>query len=281
MNTTKFSMAVIIGLLLLGQQLLAQHNQVNMFIKYDFEHIADSSKRTEPITRSVYLYIADENSYYAMAPMEKSQPQGAFHMSMDAVDQSDALVNLYTPFAAGEAPCLVAMLGRLYKVQPNKGYKIDWTITDEKKDIGGYTCHKATGQFGGRNYVAWFTEEIPFPVGPWKLHGLPGAILEAADSTNEVRFRYAGLDKVTDRITLMDIDKLPELPYDKYRKALENSKSNKLGAMMAQMPPGAVVKFKTQDGREISREQAEALMKEKGKDKQQFQLNNPVERTIN
>lgn len=281
MNTTKFSMAVIIGLLLLGQQLLAQHNQVNMFIKYDFEHIADSSKRTEPITRSVYLYIADENSYYAMAPMEKSQPQGAFHMSMDAVDQSDALVNLYTPFAAGEAPCLVAMLGRLYKVQPNKGYKIDWTITDEKKDIGGYTCHKATGQFGGRNYVAWFTEEIPFPVGPWKLHGLPGAILEAADSTNEVRFRYAGLDKVTDRMTLMDIDKLPELPYEKYRKALENSKSNKLGAMMAQMPPGAVVKFKTQDGREISREQAEALMKEKGKDKQQFQLNNPVERTIN
>ncbi|WP_282636091.1 GLPGLI family protein [Sphingobacterium thalpophilum] len=281
MNTTKFSMAVIIGLLLLGQQLLAQHNQVNMFIKYDFEHIADSSKRTEPITRSVYLYIADQNSYYAMAPMEKSQPQGAFHMSMDAVDQSDALVNLYTPFAAGEAPCLVAMLGRLYKVQPNKGYKIDWTITDEKKDIGGYTCHKATGQFGGRNYVAWFTEEIPFPVGPWKLHGLPGAILEAADSTNEVRFRYAGLDKVTDRITLMDIDKLPELPYDKYRKALENSKSNKLGAMMAQLPPGAVVKFKTQDGREISREQAEALMKEKGKDKQQFQLNNPVERTIN
>lgn len=274
-------MAVIIGLLLLGQQLLAQHNQVNMFIKYDFEHIADSSKRTEPITRSVYLYIADENSYYAMAPMEKSQPQGAFHMSMDAVDQSDALVNLYTPFAAGEAPCLVAMLGRLYKVQPNKGYKIDWTITDEKKDIGGYTCYKATGQFGGRNYVAWFTEEIPFPVGPWKLHGLPGAILEAADSTNEVRFRYAGLDKVTDRITLMDINKLPELPYDKYRKALENSKSNKLGAMMAQMPPGAVVKFKTQDGREISREQAEALMKEKGKDKQQFQLNNPVERTIN
>ncbi len=281
MNTTKFSMAVIIGLLLLGQQLLAQHNQVNMFIKYDFEHIADSSKRTEPITRSVYLYIADENSYYAMAPMEKSQPQSAFHMSMDAVDQSDALVNLYTPFAAGEAPCLVAMLGRLYKVQPNKGYKIDWTITDEKKDIGGYTCHKATGQFGGRNYVAWFTEEIPFPVGPWKLHGLPGAILEAADSTNEVRFRYAGLDKVTDRMTLMDIDKLPELPYDKYRKALENSKSNKLGAMMAQLPPGAVVKFKTQDGREISREQAEALMKEKGKDKQQFQLNNPVERTIN
>lgn len=274
-------MAVIIGLLLLGQQLLAQHNQVNMFIKYDFEHIADSSKRTEPITRSVYLYIADENSYYAMAPMEKSQPQGAFHMSMDAVDQSDALVNLYTPFAAGEAPCLVAMLGRLYKVQPNKGYKIDWTITDEKKDIGGYTCYKATGQFGGRNYVAWFTEEIPFPVGPWKLHGLPGAILEAADSTNEVRFRYAGLDKVTDRMALMDIDKLPELPYEKYRKALENSKSNKLGAMMAQMPPGAVVKFKTQDGREISREQAEALMKEKGKDKQQFQLNNPVERTIN
>ncbi|MGB3065330.1 GLPGLI family protein [Sphingobacterium thalpophilum] len=281
MNTTKLSPAIIIGLLLLAHALFAQNTQVNMFIKYDFEHVADSNKRDEPITRSMYLYIGDESSLYTMAPIEKNEEQGAFHLSMDAIDQSDALVNLYTPFGTAGPPSLITILGQLYKVQPNKDYKIDWNITDEKKDIGGYACFKATARLAGRTYEAWFTEEIPYPVGPWKLNGLPGAILEATDSTNEVRFRYAGLDKVTHKMSFMDVDKLPELPYEKYLKALENSKADKLGAMMAQLPPGAVVKFKTQDGREISREQAEALMKEKGKDKQQFQLNNPVERTIN
>jgi len=280
MNTTKFSLTVIIGLFLLVQGLFAQDNQVNMFIKYDFEHIADSTKKEAPITRSMYLYIGNGNAFYSMAPMEKNKEQGALHISMDAIDQSDGLVNLYTPFGTGESPCLVTMLGQLYKVYPNKNYKIDWAITEEKRDIGGYGCIKAIGQFGGRTYEAWFTEEIPFPVGPWKLNGLPGAILEAKDLTNEVRFRYAGLDKVADKMPLMEIDKLPELPYEKYRKAMENSKADKLGAMMAQLPAGATIKFKTQDGREISQEQAEALMKESGKNKQKFQLNNPVERTI-
>jgi len=280
MNTTKFSLTAIIGLFLFVQGLFAQDNQVNMFIKYDFEHIADSTKKEAPITRSMYLYIGNGNAFYSMAPMEKNKEQGALHISMDAIDQSDGLVNLYTPFGTGESPCLVTMLGQLYKVYPNKNYKIDWAITEEKRDIGGYGCIKAIGQFGGRTYEAWFTEEIPFPVGPWKLNGLPGAILEAKDLTNEVRFRYAGLDKVADKMPLMEIDKLPELPYEKYRKAMENSKADKLGAMMAQLPAGATVKFKTQDGREISQEQAEALMKESGKNKQKFQLNNPVERTI-
>ena len=27
----------------------------------------------------------------------------------------------------------------------------------------GYTCHKATTRFRGRDYIAWYTEEIPFP----------------------------------------------------------------------------------------------------------------------
>ncbi|MDR2274808.1 MAG: GLPGLI family protein [Sphingobacterium sp.] len=281
MNTTKFSLTVIFGLFFFFQELFAQDNPVNMFIKYDLEHIADSTKKEDPITRSMYLYIGNESSFYSMAPMEKNQEQGSLHISMDAGDQSDVLVNIYNPFGTGEAPCLITMLGQLYRVYPNKKHKIDWTITTEKRDIGGYACYKATGQFGGRTYEAWFTEEIPFSVGPWKLNGLPGAILEANDSTNEVRFRYAGLDKVTDKMSLMDIDKLPELPYEKYRKAMENSKANKLGAMMAQLPPGATLKFKTQDGREITQEQAEALMKEGEKNKQKFQLNNPAERTIN
>ncbi|MBO6171748.1 MAG: GLPGLI family protein [Bacteroidales bacterium] len=59
---------------------------------------------------------------------------------------------------------------------------ISWNISDIMKVICGYNCYKATGSFRGREYEAWYTEDIPAPVGPWKLSGLPGAILEARDT---------------------------------------------------------------------------------------------------
>ncbi|MDO5616594.1 MAG: GLPGLI family protein [Cruoricaptor ignavus] len=61
---------------------------------------------------------------------------------------------------------------------------IHWEITNEEKKINDFTCYKAVGEFRGREYVVWFTPEIPVPYGPWKLGGLPGLILEAKDTGN-------------------------------------------------------------------------------------------------
>lgn len=54
-------------------------------------------------------------------------------------------------------------------------WKIDSTST---KVVAGYTTTKATTQFRGTNYTAWFSEDIPLPYGPLKLFGLSGVILE-------------------------------------------------------------------------------------------------------
>ena len=57
--------------------------------------------------------------------------------------------------------------------------KLVWEITKESKKILGYTTYKATTKFRGRNYTAWFTPDLSYNYGPWKLNGLPGLILKA------------------------------------------------------------------------------------------------------
>lgn len=63
-----------------------------------------------------------------------------------------------------------------------------WSIHQDSKQIGKFTCYRATCSFRGRSYTAWFTYDIPVSYGPWRLCGLPGLILEVSDQKQEVLF---------------------------------------------------------------------------------------------
>jgi GLPGLI family protein len=65
-----------------------------------------------------------------------------------------------------------------------KIYPFNWVLQNETKLIGKFKCKKATTYFRGRNYIAWYSPEIPINNGPWKFSGLPGLILELKDFNN-------------------------------------------------------------------------------------------------
>ncbi|MCO6480548.1 MAG: GLPGLI family protein [Phaeodactylibacter sp.] len=67
---------------------------------------------------------------------------------------------------------------------------IAWELLPEQKTIGGFTCTKATGNFGGRIYDVWFTPNLPVSLGPYKLWGLPGMILEAKSRDGRVAYHF-------------------------------------------------------------------------------------------
>ncbi len=75
-----------------------------------------------------------------------------------------------------------------YLLVKEKIPQIKWKITDSTKVINNYECFKAEGSFAGRNYSVWFAPELPAFFGPWKFHGLPGAVLEVNDELKEIRF---------------------------------------------------------------------------------------------
>lgn len=102
-------------------------------------------------------------------------------------------------FVVKSSPAGDAM--RVYdKIGPEQYYYDDeasqhWTLTDSTRVILGYSCQQATTTFRGREWVAWFTYDVPIGEGPWKLHGLPGLICEAYDSQRHYHYEITGLEQ--------------------------------------------------------------------------------------
>lgn len=91
-----------------------------------------------------------------------------------------------------------AGIGLYYYDEPLGGFQ--WTIGDSVKTVLGYECVQATADYHGRKWTAWFAPDIPVGDGPWKLHGLPGLILEATDSTGSYSFTATALQKSSEPI---------------------------------------------------------------------------------
>jgi len=69
---------------------------------------------------------------------------------------------------------------------------IQWTILDRDTTVMGYPCEMATCEYRNHRWTACYTQEIPVPLGPWKLHGLPGMILSAWDDSGV--FAFEGIE---------------------------------------------------------------------------------------
>ncbi|WP_109299684.1 GLPGLI family protein [Aquimarina sp. AU474] len=92
------------------------------------------------------------------------------------------------------------VFGKIFLVK-DKLEKLDWTLENETKKIGNYTCYKATAKRTVERFqsstidseekeevqeeeltiTAWYTPEIPVAHGPDDFWGLPGLILEVND----------------------------------------------------------------------------------------------------
>lgn len=70
-----------------------------------------------------------------------------------------------------------------------------WTLSNESKEINEYHCKKATIHYAGRDYIAWYTTEIPIFDGPYKFSGLPGLIIEIYDKDFNYYFHLVAVKK--------------------------------------------------------------------------------------
>lgn len=121
---------------------------------------------------------------------------------------------------------------------------IEWALVeDSTKNILGYDCIKATADYHGRKWIAWFTPEIPVQAGPWKLAGLPGLILEADADNGVYSFMATGIQN-TDRpiIPVYLADQYERTTRKNFLKAKRSFFDNPLGQINAKYGTSGIVK---------------------------------------
>lgn len=180
----------------------AQQTEVALArVIYEFRHINDTLQPDKPHREEMVLYIGQEVTRYGSYATERINQQIKKQMDDPTFDGNLTITgsgsttreSYYARPSDHVFKQLNSVIGERYVIDETYPI-IDWQLIDTSKTIGGYTAQKAIGFFKGREYTAWFTTEIPFQAGPWKLLGLPGLVLEAADSRNEVLFAYAGFE---------------------------------------------------------------------------------------
>jgi GLPGLI family protein len=106
----------------------------------------------------------------------------------------------------------------------DKNVNLNWKLEQEEKEIEGQKCLKATCDYRGRNYTAWYATDIPLSEGPYVFTGLPGLIMEIYDSKQHYLFHIAGFKKIEnyDPIYILT-NNLAVLSREQVRKIIANS----------------------------------------------------------
>ena len=124
--------------------------------------------------------------------------------------------NSYTKNSSKITYRLTGKVGVLYWTEPDA--KLNWKLegTDTVKVLG-YSCQRASVSWGGRNYIAWFSPDIPINAGPYRFRGLPGLIMKVKEATNMYSWELQGLEQKKEPIN--------EYRYDPMRKSTNREKA--------------------------------------------------------
>jgi GLPGLI family protein len=128
---------------------------------------------------------------------------------------------------------------------------IQWQIGTDTATVLSYLCQKATTDFRGRHYEAWFASDLPINDGPWKFRGLPGLILSIQDVDKHYCFQAIGLENSTLPVNFQKKDYL-KTSRKEVEKIQKRFIEDPMGFITSSMP-GANIQIKMMDENGVER----------------------------
>lgn len=145
-------------------------------------------------------FNSDASIYKEVEKLDQPAPAASGGINIVVAGNTDVL---YRNIKNDEYVRETEIMGKEFLIKDTPE-KLDWKLEKESKNIGEYTCFKATlteevteqtfdsavdsiiNITNTRNTVAWYTLDIPVNHGPSDFWGLPGLILEINDGEQTI-----------------------------------------------------------------------------------------------
>ena len=163
----------------------------NISVSFDFNYKAKEQLRAgnnlANTRKAGYMNAFDSDAIESVLELKQKGKEYAEYYSGEPVyiykDHIRDLITSYLFISPG------------YLCEQSRDDMSRWDITGEEMVISGYKCFKATIEYAGRLYTAWYTPDIPLSEGPWKFCGLPGLILKVTDDDGIYCYEMIGLER--------------------------------------------------------------------------------------
>lgn len=202
-------------LLFVSMPILAysQKHIENAYIRASYEFFYKTNPKQTVFTKTdlMYLDIGENTSKFyshyeqvrdsiANKGMDKGLP--AFEINELRRGYPKGTNTIYYNFLEEQKRIITSNFSYLFTYYDEIRQLPKWSIEPQTKEISGYKCQKASTHYMGRDWIVYFTTEIPINQGPWKLWGLPGLIIEAEDKNNFFKFKLIGFEKLQSRVPI-------------------------------------------------------------------------------
>ncbi len=176
---------------------------VILIIQYDFKFQEDSTDKYSVRNEIMTLLVGEKHSHFVsknnleidsiINTFRSAQEFNDFMMNPTNTAFPKVLYQIYKDFSAKEITHIETIAPDVFRYkEPLELFK--WDITGDSKKWQQHNLQKATAEFGGRKWIAWFAPEIPISDGPYKFNGLPGLIVSVADSKGHYVFNVISIE---------------------------------------------------------------------------------------
>tara|TARA_R110000868_G_scaffold397808_2_gene670681 strand:- start:105 stop:923 length:819 start_codon:yes stop_codon:yes gene_type:complete len=259
--------------ILIANQTYAQNfpkDTLRYEITYDYSYQVNKEDTLSKQKEQMVLKIAKNFSFYASLNNMKLMDLEKNWKESDGLPDRKSLpkTKLYYTIVKEYAKDQIIFgddIGQITYTYNQNLEKFEWKLQEEQKEILGYNCKKATTEFAGRTYVAWYATEISIADGPYKFHGLPGLILSIYDTNKHHQFNVASIKNSSSFCNTGEQSQKPtQITYEEYKQLKKRYKEK----------PSTLI---NSGGMTFPKEMLD-LADQRAKEKMKFE-NNPMELT--
>lgn len=179
-------------------------DQARLMVVYEKTFRRDSLNPQRSGKENMMLMVGNNASYFVCISFHqhfeeqrkiRTREEYQAWLNVPGRPVSRYIYRIYKGFPKGSMTVVESIPGDLFLYREPLG-EMRWSIHPDTTTLNGYTVQKATTDYAGRSWIAWFAPEIPVNDGPYKFNGLPGLILKVHDSRNHYAFEALSLQEL-------------------------------------------------------------------------------------